>query len=638
MSKKQIYSGTEYKQFISWAFALGMLYMLSLHNYLLFHSLVEILSIVVAYMLFLVVWKAKSHIENEALIFIGIAYIFVGTLDLLHTLAYKGMGVFPGFDANLPTQLWIASRYLESGSLLIIASYFAVKKTSKVLKPENNSYFKVFSFYAGITVLTTFSIFYSGNFPDCYIEGSGLTEFKIISEYIISFMFFSSFLIFYSKKENYDNYVLKMLLISVLFSIFAELAFTYYISVYGLSNAIGHFFKLISFYLIYKAVVETGIKRPYDILFRELKLSEEAYKKHSQILNQVSEAVIFADMDGYIKGWNPGGEKLFGYRENDALGKHMSMLCPGGENCMEFEGIKQKLESHRTIDKIQFEHQMKKRSGDTFSALCFFSLFRDEDESPSGIINYVLDISDRKEAENKLKQYAYRLAELNESKDVLTDILRHDLLNPAGVIRGYTELLLSNESDPGKISMLTKIYDNNETLIKLVVNASEFAKLDSFENIDMEALDLNGLIVNAIENVEHITRKKGMEVEFTSRKKHRITANPIVGEVFVNLLSNAAKYSPAGEKIKVEIEDSEAFWKVKVVDRGNGVPLEERENIFHRMVRNTKHCNIKGSGFGLAIVKKIVELHEGKVGVEDNPEGKGAVFWVTMRKAESIRS
>ena len=106
-------------EIIFWVAIIGILYVISRSNYLLFHSLAELFSIFVAYVVFLIVWKSRARLENRFLIFIGIAYFFVASLDLLHTFAYKGMGIFPQLDLNPPTQLWIAARYMESISLLV---------------------------------------------------------------------------------------------------------------------------------------------------------------------------------------------------------------------------------------------------------------------------------------------------------------------------------------------------------------------------------------------------------------------------------------------------------------------------------------------------------------------------------------
>src|SRR4030042_1742409 len=107
-----------YLTLLAGAVILGSLYLTSIYDFLLFHSLGEVFSIVVAFSIFVLAWNSKRFIDNKYLLLIGIAYLFVGIIDLLHTLSYKGMGVFQGYDTNLPTQLWIAGRYVQSVSLL----------------------------------------------------------------------------------------------------------------------------------------------------------------------------------------------------------------------------------------------------------------------------------------------------------------------------------------------------------------------------------------------------------------------------------------------------------------------------------------------------------------------------------------
>src|SRR5512146_333922 len=109
------------------AVILGGLVLTSLYSYLLFHSLAEFFTIAVAWAVFFLAWNSRRFLDNRYLLFVGIASLFVGTIDLLHTLAFKGMGVFAGNDANLPTQLWIAGRYVQSLSLLA-APFFLHRK------------------------------------------------------------------------------------------------------------------------------------------------------------------------------------------------------------------------------------------------------------------------------------------------------------------------------------------------------------------------------------------------------------------------------------------------------------------------------------------------------------------------------
>ncbi len=138
--------------------------------------------------------------------------------------------------------------------------------------------------YAGVTTACILSIFPLRNFPDSYIEGLGLTRFKIISEYIISLILLCSLAVLYSRKERFEERVYRLIAASIAVTIFGETAFTLYTDVYGFYNFIGHFFKILSFYLIYKAIIETSFDDPYTLLFRELKKSEEALRQETIFL------------------------------------------------------------------------------------------------------------------------------------------------------------------------------------------------------------------------------------------------------------------------------------------------------------------------------------------------------------------
>lgn len=237
------------------------LYFTTFVNYLLFHTLAEIFSIVVAGSFFMITWNSKNYIKNTYLLFIGVAYLFIAFLDLLHTLSYKGMPIFTDYDfyAN---QLWIGARYMESITLLIA---FLFLNSKKQFKPEI-----LFLIYTVITAFLIASVFVWKSFPVCFIEGSGLTAFKKISEYIICIIFIISMRLLYKNRSLFEEKVYNWILISMVCTVVSELAFTFYISNYGFSNLIGHYFKIFSFYFIYKAIVETAIKKPYKIIFKEL--------------------------------------------------------------------------------------------------------------------------------------------------------------------------------------------------------------------------------------------------------------------------------------------------------------------------------------------------------------------------------
>lgn len=253
-----------------------LLYLSSLPNYLLFHTISEMFSIVIAAGFFMVAWNSRSYQENQYLTYLGIAYLFIAFLDLFHTMAYKGMQIFPDYD-YYANQVWIAARYMESITLFII--FLAVGKTKGKL-----SYGILFGIYSAVTAFVLISIFLTDIFPVCFIEGSGLTPFKKISEYIISVILFAAGFTLYMKRSHFETKVFRWLFWSIVLTIISELAFTFYIDNYGVSNFVGHLFKIGSFYLIYKAIIETGLVRPMDLIFTQLKTANEEKDKFFSII------------------------------------------------------------------------------------------------------------------------------------------------------------------------------------------------------------------------------------------------------------------------------------------------------------------------------------------------------------------
>jgi signal transduction histidine kinase len=250
------------------------LYLTSFYSYLLFHALVELFSVAIAWAVFALAWNSRRLIQNNYLLLLGIAYLFVGSLDLLHTLAYEGMNIFPGYGANLPTQLWIASRYLESLSFLIAPFFLGRSLNSRA----------ALGTYTLVVALILLSIFAWPIFPTCYVEGQGLTTFKIVSEYVICALLFGALAILYFKRREFDAAVWRLVVWSLVAMMVSELAFTFYVGVYDLSNMIGHYFKVLSFYLVYKAIIETGLSKPFSLLLRDLKEAEAALRKANEEL------------------------------------------------------------------------------------------------------------------------------------------------------------------------------------------------------------------------------------------------------------------------------------------------------------------------------------------------------------------
>nr|WP_321497580.1 sensor histidine kinase [uncultured Methanolobus sp.] len=241
----------------------------------------------------------------------------------------------------------------------------------------------------------------------------------------------------------------------------------------------------------------------------------------------------------------------------------------------------------------------------------------------------VMEIHSRMMAEKIKKE---QLEESNKLKDLFTDIMRHDLLNPASVIRGFSDTLYTTEEDEERKEHLKFITDQTDHMITMIGSAAKLAKLESSEQMDFEPLDLGVVLWRIVDSFSPEFARNNITLEYHNGHEYPVKANYVIEDVFANLISNSLKYSPQGTTITVSVEDKDRFWKTMITDEGDGIPDDVKPFVFDRFRRADKK-GIKGSGLGLAIVKRIVDIHKGSVGIEDNPAGKGSVFWVMLEKA-----
>lgn len=451
-----------YLSFIFGLISIIVLYFISLYSYLLYHSFAELFSIIIAFGIFIIAWNSKKFLDNNYLLFVGIAYLFVALLDLFHTLAYEGIGIFTGFaESNLATQLWISARYLESISLFL-ALFFITRRLNYKLQ---------FICYLMVTTLILLSIFYWKIFPAAFIEGSGLTTFKIVSEYIISFILAAAIFFLYLYRKEFSRPVFMLIIASLVITILSELSFTLYTDVYGFFNQLGHFFKLISFFLIYKAIIETGFSQPFDLLFFKLKQSEkdikESEEKFHSLYSYMNEGVALHEIvydktkkpvDYKIIDVNNAFQSIFGLGKDKVIGKKASEIYgTGTAPCMDI--FTQAVESKKPARFETYFTPLKKY----FYISVFFP-------SKGKFAALFSDITKRKKVEKKMKNLSKFPSE-----------------NPNPVMRMNDKNLIIYANKPAK-KMLQQLRNEKESrfpkiLTDLVTNGKnkKITKLETAE-------------------------------------------------------------------------------------------------------------------------------------------------------------
>ncbi|MBP7654398.1 hypothetical protein KA977_13310 [Candidatus Dependentiae bacterium] len=254
------------------------LYWLSRYNYLHFHLIAEFYSIIIAGGIFIVSWNTRKNTEYNSLVFLGLCYFFIAIIDFYHTISYNGMNIFNDYNfyAN---QLWVVARVLESFSILI----FSLLKN----KFDKKYYIYTILILIFYTLINFLFIFYWKTFPECFIQGKGQTIFKIYIEYFICFVLLTSCAIIINKRKKYDFVLFKQIILSIILTIFSEVAFTLYTDNYGITNVIGHLLKILSFYSIYLSIIVNTLERPIKIIYNDLNNANIKISKQKKELETI---------------------------------------------------------------------------------------------------------------------------------------------------------------------------------------------------------------------------------------------------------------------------------------------------------------------------------------------------------------
>jgi PAS domain S-box-containing protein len=628
---------TDYASVLLGIIILVGLYVISLRSYILFHGLAEVFSIVIAFSIFILAWNSRALMENSYLLYLGIAYLFIGGLDLIHTFAYRGMGVFPGHTTNLPTQLWVAARYMESFSLLL-AALFLGRRLKATL---------VLLCYTVISVFFVGSIFFWHVFPICFVEGQGLTAFKKISEYAVSFVLLGAVISIIRRRDHFDPRVLRLLVASILLTIASEVAFTFYIHAYGLSNLIGHYLKIVSFYLIYKALIETGLRQPYNLLFRDLKQREEQLRasehRYRTLFESTIVGIVSIGLDREIVSANRALTGMLGYRDQEELiGQNAQILLTDKE-----DAARATEEFRETGHFGPREVKLRTKQGNTVYVLASATVDRDADGQILGFTGVLADITDRKKAEEIIKRdketleqmVKQRSEELVEAHDRLAEAKRlsgigtlaatvaHELRNPLGVIQAALINMKRKRKEPALDKHFANIEKKVSDSTQIIDNLLRYSRIKPPQ---YEKANLFEILGEAIESGRERFHDQQVEVvaDIDFLKDTAVDADILqIREVFDNILNNAyqAVMDIRGKiEIRGRVGPSEHI-TISMTDNGVGITREDLKRVFEPFFTN----KARGTGLGLTICRELVQLHGGTVEIESE-SGQGTTVRVTL--------
>jgi len=502
------------------------------------------------------------------------------------------MAIFPD-DPNLPTQLWIAARSLEMAALL----------AAPLMLWRKGHEWAIFAVFAGVTAAILLAIA-TGIFPAGYIAGAGLTPFKIAVECVICFGLVLAGVHFWLNRDGLDRTVLSFLLAAIAFTVLSELSFTLYADVFDGLNMLGHLLKVVAFALIYAAIIETGLQRPYDLIFRDLTLAEARARKErdtAQNYLDIAGVIILAlDLEGRVTLINRKGESLLGLPQHEILGKDwFGAFVPKAD-------LKELLSGYHDAlsGKIGFEtHENSVITADgTLREIRWANaILKDGQGTPIGLLSSGSDVTEENLSKEALRQANQKLA-------LLGSITRHDTLNHLTALSGYLELAKIKYDDQQRTFL-----DRAETMARAIETdllfGAEYQKMGSSPPAWQEPAPLIRACAADMEDGVIV------QVDLTPVL---VYADPMLRKVFCNLIANAIDHGGRVSRIVFTAEERDGGLVIVCKDDGVGIPPEEKEIIFSSGYG-------KNHGYGLFLIREILAI-TGILIRETGEAGRGARF------------
>ena len=345
--------------------------------------------------------------------------------------------------------------------------------------------------------------------------------------------------------------------------------------------------------------------------------------KFQMAVENASDHIVITDTEGAILYANKAVEAITGFAPADITGKKAGGkdLWGGLMDLPFYELLWKTIKSDKKV--FSGEIQNKRKDGVKYVALASISPVIDN----QGVVRFFVGI----------ERDITREKEIDRMKTEFISLASHQLRTPLSAMKWFGEMLL--DGDAGTLTgeqkeMVTNIYVSNERMIDLVNSLLNISRIESGRLlIDPQLTNVDLLIRDVVKELQQHLTKKGLTCVISVHENlpEILLDAKLIRQVYMNLLTNAVKYTPKGGEIQVYISKNETDLVSQVTDNGYGIPTEEQGRVFEKFFRgqNITKLETEGTGLGLYLIKTIIDSSGGKIWFEST-EGKGTTFWFTI--------
>jgi len=364
----------------------------------------------------------------------------------------------------------------------------------------------------------------------------------------------------------------------------------------------------------------------------ELRLSEQRFR---ELLDHAPDAMVIVDQTGSIHLVNGAAEQMFGYARDELVGHPVEMLMPEpfrAAHPAHRHDFASGPVARRMMGSGRELHALRK-DGSELPVEVSLGLMQFQHEHY--VLATVRDISKRRALEAQVARASERLQRSNDELEQFAYVVSHDLKAPVRGIVGLTGVLadkLQASGDADTLDLLKLIVDSGRHMQRLIADLLALAKVGR-DSAGTQATDCAKVVGAVLAQMQgHIAER---HAEVLVDPLPRVMATPTeLHQLFQNLIDNGLKFH-AGDhpQLRITARREGVFWRLSVSDNGIGIPPDKQHKIFGVFERLHSRQDFEGTGIGLAICKKIVERHGGRIWVESQP-GQGATFHFTLKAAD----